>query len=165
MKRCPACAEKIQDQARVCRYCGHQFTAEELANKSASRSFLLGFGSIAAICVLLAMCNSPDGGDSGSSRQTMAVAPSCQLAAARALLGELRSSGLVLNNTTNGAAVDERRWRALSLRERAGVAMAVACDHTGGTANPDEYVSIRASDGTTIIASGFPFAGSFGDKE
>jgi ribosomal protein L32 len=29
-KKCPACAEYIKLEARVCRYCGHEFSAEEV---------------------------------------------------------------------------------------------------------------------------------------
>ena len=29
-KKCPACAERIKLEARVCRYCGHEFTSREV---------------------------------------------------------------------------------------------------------------------------------------
>jgi Uncharacterised protein family UPF0547 len=29
MKRCPECAEYVQHQARVCRFCGYEFWAPE----------------------------------------------------------------------------------------------------------------------------------------
>ena len=28
MKDCPRCAEKVQDDAKVCRFCGHEFVHE-----------------------------------------------------------------------------------------------------------------------------------------
>jgi hypothetical protein len=30
-KKCPACAETVQGEAKVCRFCGHQFDAVEAA--------------------------------------------------------------------------------------------------------------------------------------
>lgn len=162
MKRCPACAEKIQDAARVCRFCGHQLTDEELKAKSGS-AFLIGLGTVIGGCVLLAMCNA--GGDNRSTSGQSRQAVSCDLAAAQRLLETLRQNDFILSTTTNGVAVDERQWRELSLGQRRGVAMAVACDRERGIAEPGAYVSIRASDGTTIIASGLPFGGSFSDKE
>ena len=35
-KKCPACAETVQPDAKVCRYCGHQFAELEAAPEPAS---------------------------------------------------------------------------------------------------------------------------------
>ena len=35
MKKCPKCAEDVQDEAVVCRYCGHPFTKNETRRQSA----------------------------------------------------------------------------------------------------------------------------------
>lgn len=38
MKRCPECAERVRDEARLCRYCGYRFASAEVADSGTSAS-------------------------------------------------------------------------------------------------------------------------------
>jgi hypothetical protein len=118
-------------------------------------------------CVMLAMCNSSNTTGTGNTTNGTAAQSfaSCNVSEARKLIGTLSRTGLIVSSNKYGVNVDERVWRALSLGQRQGVAIALACDQTDGRADPNTYISVRASDGITRIAAGSPFAGSFGDKD
>jgi hypothetical protein len=161
MKRCPACAENIQNAAAVCRYCGHRLTETEISasKKGNTLAWVVGGGLFVTMCSVMGN----NWGDKSKVAET--VRTPCNLAAAQRVLSAGREAGFILGNQTNGISVDERVWRSMSLGQKRTVALAVACDRKDGVADPAVYVSIRASDGITRIASGSPFGGTFSDAQ
>lgn len=91
-------------------------------------------------------------------------AMACDLATSNKLVSMATANGWVTGRHSRGFITDERVWRQLSMGTKMKLAQAVACQQTGGGNIADVYVSVRGSDGVTMIASGFPGRGDFSDK-
>jgi hypothetical protein len=93
-----------------------------------------------------------------------APATACDLAVSNKLVSMAMANGWVIGRHQRGIIADEKLWRQLSMGTKLKLAQAVACQQTGGASIGSEYVSVRGSDGVTIIASGTPGMGQFSDK-
>lgn len=69
--KCPRCAEMVKADAKVCKHCGHEFTAEQLAaNKREASKLKQGAIGCLAIIVLLVIGAAIFGGSSGTGNQS-----------------------------------------------------------------------------------------------
>lgn len=88
----------------------------------------------------------------------------CDLALSNKLVAMATANGWVIGRHSNGIIADEKLWRELSMGTKLKLAQAVACQMAGGGDVASKYVSVRGSDGVTMIASGIPATGEFSDK-
>lgn len=67
MKTCARCAESVQDDAKVCRYCGHNF-------RSTHRTILSVLGAV-ALLALIVQCSNRDKEDAASMAAAVSGTP------------------------------------------------------------------------------------------
>ena len=63
-KTCPQCAEQVKMAAKICKHCGHTFSAEENAaakqGSTEASNTAIGCGVLLVLILLIAMCNGGD---------------------------------------------------------------------------------------------------------
>ena len=71
MKKCPDCAELVQDDARVCRFCRHEFSQQGASKQPSVQPRKNNAGCLAAICIgVIALVAVASGNSSETSKRT-----------------------------------------------------------------------------------------------
>lgn len=89
-KKCPLCAEVIKKDAVVCKHCGHQFSASEIAADKAAaakgqKNGAIGCFGLLGVLLLIGMCSSNKSSDPSTANSTVAAAPALTPDQAKAL--------------------------------------------------------------------------------
>lgn len=98
-KKCPRCAEVIKFDAHVCRHCGHEFTAEDMAAAKAKvkkDSLGMGLGCLTVLilpALFVATCSSGSSSDNSTNASLIEESSPAEQAEAKARYEEMHRWG------------------------------------------------------------------------
>lgn len=119
MKTCPKCAEEVQDAARVCKHCGHEF-GFKLPNIGCG-------GTIVLACLaiwILSRCTPDTSPPAPATTQYSAD----RIAECEKLISQAEKAGMIrARSDFNRIDVEDRLWRTLPAESKRGLLLAVGC--------------------------------------